>query len=111
MANKAQPVDAAAVYAEKEYHAEVEDTSSSSKRDSSEALAQFTPKQERSLRHRVDWRLIPALGLMYGVSLMDRKNVSNAYIAGRLTPFINVLLVLIGDRNEERSQSNRCLPL
>lgn len=87
MANIPQPTDAAAVYAEKTYHAEVEDTSLSSKRDSNEALSQFTPKQERSLRHRVDWRLIPALGLMYGVSLMDRKNVSNAYIAG-LSPRI-----------------------
>ncbi|KAH7398869.1 major facilitator superfamily domain-containing protein [Phaeosphaeria sp. MPI-PUGE-AT-0046c] len=36
------------------------------------------------LRHRVDWRLIPALGAMYGISLMDRKNVSNAAIAGML---------------------------
>ncbi|KAK8104429.1 uncharacterized protein PG998_011462 [Apiospora kogelbergensis] len=36
------------------------------------------------VRHRIDWRLIPALGLMYGISLMDRKNVSNAAIAGML---------------------------
>ncbi|KAF2848883.1 MFS general substrate transporter [Plenodomus tracheiphilus IPT5] len=37
------------------------------------------------IRQRVDWRLIPALGAMYGISLMDRKNVSNAAIAGMLT--------------------------
>lgn len=36
------------------------------------------------IRHRIDWRLIPALGAMYGISLMDRKNVSNAAIAGML---------------------------
>jgi sugar phosphate permease len=36
------------------------------------------------LRQRIDWRLIPALGAMYGISLMDRKNVSNAAIAGML---------------------------
>lgn len=34
------------------------------------------------IRRRVDLRLLPALGLMYGISLMDRKNVSNAFIAG-----------------------------
>lgn len=43
------------------------------------------PKEERRIRHRIDWRLIPALGMMYGVSLMDRKNVSNAFIAGMRT--------------------------
>jgi hypothetical protein len=42
------------------------------------------PKLAAKLRHRVDWRLIPALGAMYGISLMDRKNVSNAAVAGML---------------------------
>ena len=65
-----------AVYAEKEYQAEIEDTSSNSKRDSNEGLATFSPKNERKLRHKIDARLIYCLGLMYGVSLMDRKNVS-----------------------------------
>ena len=55
----------------------VEDSS-----DISETQDAFSSKEERKLRHRVDWRLIPALGLMYGISLMDRKNVSNANIAG-----------------------------
>ncbi|KAH3910089.1 hypothetical protein HBI56_224000 [Parastagonospora nodorum] len=41
-------------------------------------------KLAAKLRHRVDWRLIPALGAMYGISLMDRKNVSNAAVAGML---------------------------
>ncbi len=82
------PPSAAAVYAEKTYIGQVEDTSASSNTSkheadpANEALADFTPKQERHIRHCVDWRLLPALGLMYGVSLMDRKNVSNAYIAG-----------------------------
>jgi len=76
------------VQGEKIHITQIEDASASSNtskhetESASEALAPFTPKQERKLRHRVDWRLIPALGLMYGVSLMDRKNVSNAYIAG-----------------------------
>jgi sugar phosphate permease len=44
----------------------------------------FDPKMASKLRHAIDWRLIPALGAMYGISLMDRKNVSNAAIAGML---------------------------
>lgn len=53
---------------------------------SSQNDAPFTidPKVSARLRHSVDWRLIPALGAMYGISLMDRKNVSNAAIAGML---------------------------
>ena len=70
---------------EKQHVAQVEDTSSTSSKhevDSQEAQPIFSAKDERRIRHRIDWRLLPALGLMYGVSLMDRKNVSNAYIAG-----------------------------
>ncbi|KAK6367074.1 hypothetical protein LTR64_007934 [Lithohypha guttulata] len=79
---KPETTSAAAIYAEKTYVEHSDSAgSTSSNHDVNEAL-QFSPKQERKLRHRVDWRLIPALGLMYGVSLMDRKNVSNAYIAG-----------------------------
>ena len=55
---------------------------SSAGSDSGESQSAFTPKQARAINRRIDWRLIPSLGLMYGVSLMDRKNVSNAYIAG-----------------------------
>jgi hypothetical protein len=53
---------------------------------SSQNDAPFTvdPKTSARLRHAIDWRLIPALGAMYGISLMDRKNVSNAAIAGML---------------------------
>ncbi|TKX19387.1 MFS transporter-like protein 158 [Elsinoe australis] len=61
---------------DKEKTAQIEDVSSA------EELFHYTPKEAAKIRHRIDWRLIPALGLMYGVSLMDRKNVSNAYIAG-----------------------------
>ncbi|PGH07061.1 hypothetical protein AJ80_08074 [Polytolypa hystricis UAMH7299] len=51
-------------------------------KDGSEANEAFTPKQAAAIRRRIDLRLIPALGFMYGISLMDRKNVSNAAIAG-----------------------------
>jgi sugar phosphate permease len=49
-----------------------------------EYVREFTQKEMRHIRRRADLRLIPALGLMYGISLMDRKNVSNAAIAGML---------------------------
>lgn len=55
--------------------------SSSSQND---APLSIDPKVSARLRHAIDWRLIPALGAMYGISLMDRKNVSNAAIAGML---------------------------
>ena len=47
-----------------------------------EAAERFSPKEAASIRRRIDFRLIPFLGLMYFVSLMDRKNVTNAAIAG-----------------------------
>jgi len=48
--------------------------------DSSEFIVDI--KRAAKIRHRIDWRLVPALGAMYGISLMDRKNVSNAAVAG-----------------------------
>ncbi|PGH15941.1 hypothetical protein AJ79_02108 [Helicocarpus griseus UAMH5409] len=47
-----------------------------------ESAEQFTPKQAAAIRRKIDLRLLPALGLMYAISLMDRKNISNAAIAG-----------------------------
>lgn len=41
--------------------------------DSSSDNGVFTRAEEAKIRHRIDRRLIPALGLMYGISLMDRK--------------------------------------
>ena len=37
---------------------------------SSSSTHGFDNKLAASIRHRVDWRLIPALGAMYGISLM-----------------------------------------
>ncbi|ETN40073.1 uncharacterized protein HMPREF1541_04348 [Cyphellophora europaea CBS 101466] len=62
---------------EKQHTAQHEEKSSDS-----ESAEIFTPKQARRIRRRIDLRLIPCLGFMYGISLMDRKNVSNAAIAG-----------------------------
>ncbi|KAK4560904.1 hypothetical protein LTR86_005484 [Recurvomyces mirabilis] len=88
MASQTTPISDAAVYSEKPYNTHLENGSGSSlstrhKHDNlAEAQPIFDDATARRIRRRVDWRLIPALGLMYGVSLMDRKNVSNAYIAG-----------------------------
>ncbi|KAK2780737.1 hypothetical protein FQN53_001005 [Emmonsiellopsis sp. PD_33] len=60
--------------------ANLEHLEDGSKSEGSEEM--FTPKQASAIRRRIDFRLIPALGFMYGISLMDRKNVSNAAIAG-----------------------------
>jgi len=50
--------------------------------EDNESQDAMSAKEQRKIIRLIDWRLIPSLGLMYGVSLMDRKNVSNAYIAG-----------------------------
>jgi hypothetical protein len=52
------------------------------KASSTESVEAFTPREARRIRRRIDLRLIPCLGFMYGISLMDRKNVSNAAVAG-----------------------------
>ncbi|KIV88299.1 hypothetical protein PV10_07993 [Exophiala mesophila] len=43
---------------------------------------EYTHAETRKLVHRIDRRLLSICGLMVAVSLMDRGNVSNAYIAG-----------------------------
>ncbi|OQD88191.1 hypothetical protein PENANT_c004G08694 [Penicillium antarcticum] len=42
----------------------------------------FTPSEQRSIIHKIDRRLITGLGILFGVSLMDRTNLGNASIAG-----------------------------
>jgi len=40
------------------------------------------PLDARRIVHKIDRRLITALGLMFAVSLMDRTNLASANIAG-----------------------------
>lgn len=42
----------------------------------------YTPEEQRKIRHRVDRRLISTCGILYCISLMDRTNLSAAAIAG-----------------------------
>ncbi|KAF2658362.1 MFS general substrate transporter [Lophiostoma macrostomum CBS 122681] len=52
-----------------------------SKRDV-EVQSRFSPAEEAKIRRRVSYRVVPILGLMLGIALMDRSNVANAAIAG-----------------------------
>ncbi|KAJ5136210.1 phthalate transporter [Penicillium atrosanguineum] len=42
----------------------------------------FTPREQRKIVHKIDRRLITGLGLLFGISLVDRTNLGNASIAG-----------------------------
>ncbi|PGG95220.1 hypothetical protein AJ79_10178 [Helicocarpus griseus UAMH5409] len=37
---------------------------------------------EKALIRKVDWRLLPILGALYAIALIDRVNISNARVAG-----------------------------
>jgi len=50
--------------------------------DTNDVASEFTPKQQKSIIHRVDRRLVTTLGVLYCCSLMDRTNLSSANIAG-----------------------------
>lgn len=53
----------------------------------------FTPAEQKAIIRKIDMRLVPTLGFMYCVSLMDRTNTGIAVVAG-----MGVDLVLIKDR-------------
>jgi sugar phosphate permease len=53
----------------------------------------FTPEEQKRIIRKVDLRLIPTLGFMYCVSLMDRTNLGVAMVAG-----MGVDLKLTGER-------------
>jgi hypothetical protein len=40
---------------------------------------------ERALLRKIDWRLLPAVGILYLLSFLDRSNVGNARIEGLAT--------------------------
>lgn len=42
----------------------------------------WTPEEERKIVWKVDWHVFPMLCFVFGLSLLDRTNVSAAYIAG-----------------------------
>lgn len=50
----------------------------------------YTNSETRKIVHKIDRRLLSICGLMVAVSLMDRGNLSNAYIAGYAEPSLLV---------------------
>lgn len=40
---------------------------------------------EKALLRKIDWRLLPAVGILYLLSFLDRSNVANARIEGLAT--------------------------
>ncbi|KAL4881369.1 major facilitator superfamily domain-containing protein [Aspergillus karnatakaensis] len=47
-----------------------------------ELLAQYTPEEKTKAFRKLDWNLIPLLGVLYMLSYIDRGNIGNAYTAG-----------------------------
>ncbi|RMZ67692.1 tartrate transporter [Pyrenophora seminiperda CCB06] len=43
---------------------------------------EFDQVEEKRLIRKIDWRLLPILGALYSIALIDRTNVSNARVAG-----------------------------
>lgn len=56
-------------------------------------IAAFTPEEQKRIVRKIDLRLVPTLGFMYCVSLMDRTNLGIAVVAG-----MGVDLLLVGSR-------------
>ncbi|KAF1948631.1 phthalate transporter-like protein [Byssothecium circinans] len=54
----------------------------------------FDAVDEKKLVRKVDWRLLPILGALYSIALIDRTNISNARVAGMGTD----LALHIGNR-------------
>jgi hypothetical protein len=51
-------------------------------RDGHDHDEEYSHHEQRKIIHKVDRRLITGLGLLFGVSLMDRTNLGNMSIAG-----------------------------
>ncbi|CAG5156211.1 uncharacterized protein ALTATR162_LOCUS4042 [Alternaria atra] len=50
--------------------------------DSNVADYAYDQIEEKRLIRKVDWRLLPILGALYSIALIDRTNISNARVAG-----------------------------
>ncbi|KAE9369314.1 pantothenate transporter [Stipitochalara longipes BDJ] len=63
------------------------------------ARVTLSSEEERKLRRRIDWHLIPLLAVMYMIKSIDATNVSNALIMDRGTPR-NILTELHMTKNQ-----------
>lgn len=83
----ADPSDKAYDHQQQQYDAkgEREDHSSASPgtgSDAEEAAVGTVGVGERALLRKIDFRLLPAVGILYLLSFLDRSNVANARIEG-----------------------------
>lgn len=60
----------------------------------SAAESRYSHREQRHIIHKIDRRLITALGLLLCVSLVDRTNLGNAMISGYCFTPIRVTFVL-----------------
>lgn len=68
--------------------------SNGSAKDVETAITQdWTPEEERKIVWKVDFRVFPMLCVVFGLSLLDRSNISAAFIAN-----MSVDLELTGNR-------------
>lgn len=72
---------------------EIERVDSAESKLNDDRIDTFTPEEQKKIVRKVDLRLIPTLGFMYCVSLMDRTNLGVAMVAGMGTD-----LKLTGER-------------
>jgi hypothetical protein len=84
---------------------QIEATSVGLPRDGHDHDEEYSHHEQRKIIHKVDRRLITGLGLLFGVSLMDRTNLGNMSIAGYALqvyqsphPQANQLIVLISPK-------------
>ncbi|KAF3914616.1 hypothetical protein AA313_de0201256 [Arthrobotrys entomopaga] len=50
--------------------------------EDAEFLANFPPEKHKRLIHKVDWRMIPFLTILYLITYIDKTNIGNAKIEG-----------------------------
>jgi hypothetical protein len=70
MAHTTAPKDGLSTHKEQISHLEDVDNEKGIGSPSVSSQTEHDPKLVSRLRHKIDWRLIPALGAMYGISLM-----------------------------------------
>ena len=93
IALRSRPTGIMANYGEEKGNVSALERIESDSSASNAAINRFTPEQQKKIIRRVDLRLIPTLGCMYCVSLMDRTNLGVAMVAG-----MGVDLKLTGER-------------
>ncbi|EXJ68736.1 uncharacterized protein A1O5_08530 [Cladophialophora psammophila CBS 110553] len=45
-------------------------------------IQRFSPEEQKKILRRIDWRILPIVGAVYFISIMDRNNLGSAAIAG-----------------------------